>query len=80
VFSVSLALFKAIDAVMGLRVSEEEEIHGLDVHEHGMWGYPEQFIGDLPSQIAAHYPPPGTVKRATKHTIGREEKLGAETV
>ncbi|MBW1883712.1 MAG: ammonium transporter, partial [Deltaproteobacteria bacterium] len=29
-------LFLAIKATMGLRVSEEEEIEGLDLSEHGM--------------------------------------------
>ncbi|MCX2817877.1 ammonium transporter [Haladaptatus sp. F3-133] len=31
----------AIDAVIGLRVSENEESQGLDVSEHGMSSYPE---------------------------------------
>ena len=31
---------------IGLRVTEEEEIAGLDISEHGMYGYPEQFIPD----------------------------------
>ena len=26
----------------GIRVSEEEEIMGLDLSEHGSYGYPEQ--------------------------------------
>ena len=34
-------LFKAIDLTMGLRASEEEEIEGLDVPEHGASAYPE---------------------------------------
>lgn len=28
-----------------LRVSETEEIEGLDIHEHGMYAYPEQALG-----------------------------------
>jgi len=32
-------VFKAIDAVIGLRVSQEEELRGLDVGEHGMESY-----------------------------------------
>jgi Amt family ammonium transporter len=28
----------------GLRVSEEEEIMGLDISEHGSYGYPELFV------------------------------------
>ncbi len=33
------ALFYAIKAVMGLRVTKEEELRGLDVGEHGMEAY-----------------------------------------
>jgi Amt family ammonium transporter len=32
-------MFSLIKATMGLRVSEQEEIEGLDVHEHGFTGY-----------------------------------------
>ena len=34
-------LFKALDMTMGLRASEEEEMQGLDVPEHGRSAYPE---------------------------------------
>ncbi|HLF94025.1 MAG TPA: ammonium transporter [Planctomycetota bacterium] len=36
-----LALFYALKFTMGLRVSKEEEMKGLDVDEHGMEGYPD---------------------------------------
>jgi Amt family ammonium transporter len=32
-------VFKAIDVVIGLRVSMETELRGLDVGEHGMESY-----------------------------------------
>jgi len=41
---VSLIVWLIIKAVMGLRVSEEEEYAGLDVGEHGMQAYPD-FVG-----------------------------------
>jgi Amt family ammonium transporter len=44
VFILSLITFAAIKATVGLRVSAEEEEAGLDISEHGMYGYPEQFI------------------------------------
>ncbi len=44
VFTVSYALFFLIKKTIGLRVSAEEEDAGLDISEHGMYGYPEQFI------------------------------------
>jgi Amt family ammonium transporter len=44
VFVLSFATFYAIKKTYGLRVTEEEEEAGLDIVEHGMYGYPEQFI------------------------------------
>jgi len=44
VFIVSYAVFAALKATIGLRVSADEEDAGLDISEHGMYGYPEQFI------------------------------------
>jgi len=44
VFAASLLAFAAIRATVGMRVSELEEEAGLDIVEHGMYGYPEQFI------------------------------------
>ena len=44
VFVLSFATFFAIKKTYGLRVSAEEEEAGLDISEHGMYGYPEQFI------------------------------------
>ena len=44
VFAISYATFAAIKATIGLRVSPEDEEAGLDIAEHGMYGYPEQFI------------------------------------
>jgi Amt family ammonium transporter len=47
VLALSFIVFKAIDMTVGLRVSEDAEIAGLDISEHGMYGYPEQFIPDV---------------------------------
>jgi Amt family ammonium transporter len=44
VFASSLLTFAVIRATIGMRVSEAEEEAGLDIVEHGMYGYPEQFI------------------------------------
>ncbi len=50
VFAASFATFYVIKKVYGLRVTEAEEDGGLDIAEHGMYGYPEQFIpqGEFP--------------------------------
>jgi Amt family ammonium transporter len=44
VFILSYGTFFAIKKTIGLRVSDAEEDAGLDIVEHGMYGYPEQFI------------------------------------
>jgi Amt family ammonium transporter len=41
VFALSLAAWLAIKATMGVRVSEEEELEGLDIGEHGNRAYPD---------------------------------------
>jgi len=38
-FGTALILFKSIDAIIGLRVSPEEELEGLDIVEHGGHAY-----------------------------------------
>ncbi|HVL99555.1 MAG TPA: ammonium transporter [Egibacteraceae bacterium] len=44
--AVAMALLlSVIKAVIGLRVSEDEEVEGLDIHEHGMYAYPEAALG-----------------------------------
>jgi Amt family ammonium transporter len=47
VLVLSLAAFYAIKKTVGLRVTEAEELAGLDISEHGMYGYPERFIPDV---------------------------------
>ncbi|ADI73982.1 ammonium transporter [Methanohalobium evestigatum Z-7303] len=42
-FGASFFIFKIIDVIIGTRVSEEDEITGLDTVEHGIEAYPEHF-------------------------------------
>ena len=44
VFAASYVVFFAIKQTIGLRVDEDEELSGLDISSHGMYGYPESFI------------------------------------
>jgi Amt family ammonium transporter len=44
VIAVSYVTFAAIKATIGLRVPQDEELAGLDISTHGMYGYPESFI------------------------------------
>jgi Amt family ammonium transporter len=57
VFAMSFGTFWAIKKTYGLRVSAEAEDAGLDISEHGMYGYPEQFI---PAPELVGYAPAGT--------------------
>ena len=44
VFMASLVIWSVIKAIMGLRISEEEEMQGADISECGMEAYPEFVI------------------------------------
>ncbi|HZG48052.1 MAG TPA: ammonium transporter [Thermoleophilaceae bacterium] len=54
VFALSLAVFYLIKSTYGLRVGVDDERRGLDIVEHGMWGYPEQF---MPVPGSEYHPP-----------------------
>lgn len=43
-FGTGFVVFKVMDMVMGIRVSPEEEIQGLDLQEHGSSAYPNFLI------------------------------------
>jgi Amt family ammonium transporter len=61
---VAFVLMYAVKATGTLRVSREGEIEGLDVHEHGMFAYPEYVIHGFdpsPSAVAAAQRPPTAV-------------------
>jgi Amt family ammonium transporter len=66
VFVVSYGVFFLIKHTIGLRVTPEEEEAGLDISEHGMYGYPEQFIPQpeystgLPNTVGAGAAMPAT--------------------
>ena len=64
------ALFLGIKATMGLRVSEEEEIEGLDLGEHGMHAW-DVHVG------ASGFPTGESSLRASSHAPSTV--LAAET-
>jgi Amt family ammonium transporter len=43
-FTASFGALWTMKAIWGIRVAPEVETAGLDVSEHGMWGYPEFYI------------------------------------
>jgi len=40
-FASALIIFFILKAIIGVRVSEKEEVEGLDMYEHGMHAYPD---------------------------------------
>jgi Amt family ammonium transporter len=53
-FGVSFILLLICKKVLnGLRVTEEEEIMGLDVSEHGSYGYPEVFLSTKSDKLSS---------------------------
>jgi Amt family ammonium transporter len=43
-FGASFLVLFAMKVTVGIRAEPETETAGLDVSEHGMWGYPEFYI------------------------------------
>jgi Amt family ammonium transporter len=75
VFAISFLVFFAIKAVYGLRVRPEEERYGLDIVEHGMWGYPEQF---MPVPGSEYHPPAPPGRRPTPRPVPIGMTAGSE--
>ncbi len=65
-FTSALLLFLAVRAVMGLRVSPEEELEGLDAGEHGMHAYPDFRLGTVGG---VHAPSAGGAGSAAYATV-----------
>jgi Amt family ammonium transporter len=66
VFTISFVVFFLIKATIGLRVRPEEERYGLDLVEHGMWGYPEQF---MPVPGSEYHPPAPPARRPAPRAV-----------
>ena len=75
VFTISFLVFFVIKATYGLRVKPEEERYGLDLVEHGMWGYPEQF---MPVPGSEYHPPAPPAQRPTPRPIPVGLTAGAD--
>jgi ammonium transporter, Amt family len=58
-FAISMVVMLAVNATGLLRVSEEGELYGLDLHEHGISAYPEYVISALgaPGGMSQELPP-----------------------
>jgi len=65
-FSASYGSLWTMNKLWGIRVEHETETAGLDVSEHGMWGYPEFYIpvpGGYGSEAHSHLGPPHPAAR-----------------
>jgi len=61
-FSACFGVLWAMKKIWGIRVAPNVEDEGLDVHEHGMWGYPEFYIpvpGGYGTESHSHIAIPG---------------------
>lgn len=85
-FGMGLVIFGAIKATMGLRVSPEVELAGLDFHEHEYVAYPELQIFDMPTGDEMEHrrehhvempPNVGDRKSVVPAPIQRDEKKSA---
>ncbi|GAC1689421.1 MAG: ammonium transporter [Candidatus Acidiferrum sp.] len=71
-FGVSLLVMYLVNATGTLRLSEEGELYGMDLHEHGISAYPEYVISAFAAGSGAPPETVGTVGRsmakASSHT------------
>lgn len=51
VFVASFAIFALLKVIIGIRVKADHEMNGLDISEHGVYGYSEGLVAtdDHPS-------------------------------
>jgi ammonium transporter, Amt family len=74
-FGASFGILWTLNKLFGIRVHPEAETLGLDVSEHGMWGYPEFYIpvpGGYGTETHAHlgrHGSPPKARPATVHAI-----------
>jgi Amt family ammonium transporter len=68
-FAVAMLVMWLVNAMGLLRVSEEGELYGLDLHEHGISAYPEYVISSAgrPSGMAVE---PGLASAPISRTAG----------
>ena len=81
-FSASFGVLWAMKRTFGIRTEPHVETAGLDVSEHGMWGYPEFYIpvpGGYGTEAHAHLglSQPATAS-ATAHALQPQSSLEAE--
>jgi ammonium transporter, Amt family len=75
-FTTSFGALFAMHKLWGIRVEPSVETQGLDVHEHGMWGYPEFYIPvpggygtESHGHLGVHRPVPAHAAAATRTAL-----------
>jgi Amt family ammonium transporter len=75
-FGAAFILFKLIDATVGLRITEEEELIGVDIVEHGGHAYNDfQTVSYIPVGAV-----PGAPATTHVHSMAYEHKLSEKPV
>jgi len=75
-FTTVYLVLWALKRTFGIRVSPETELAGLDIEEHGMWGYPEFYIpvpGGYGTEMHSHL-------QGTSLAFGSPELLTGKSV
>jgi Amt family ammonium transporter len=79
-FVATFAILKVLDLTVGIRVSEEEEVAGLDVSQHGerayIFGGAGPVLG-IPEAIPVHTAPSGQPVGVTEPVLRTESGTGA---
>jgi Amt family ammonium transporter len=70
-FAVAMAVMLAVNKVGLLRVSEDGETYGLDLHEHGISAYPEYVITALGSPRGSRDFPSSHLKEANEMRLAQ---------